>query len=234
MPEGAFANASDRRAWEMCRAALRRLKESPEPVRAKALANIAVWERNRTCHPWYARRWREVLDWPADRLEAHLLALTDEAQALRASNPFAGVVRLRRPSTLKAEPKPVRREQLEHILRASAAITGEREFVVVGGPFVEGPKVTDGTGVSAANSVRLFPYRRPDLAPLILEALGPNSPFHAHFGYCALGNPSVSEQYAVPKDSCRPDPPVGGETEVVWLVRSLEGPDIQRLSVRQP
>lgn len=73
----------------MCEMALAKLAAEPERVRGLAVANIAIWERMQSCSPWYVRRWRELLRDPD--LATILLAPTDEAQALRANNPFAGL-----------------------------------------------------------------------------------------------------------------------------------------------
>ncbi len=84
-------NASDRRAREMCRLALARLARDPDGVRARARALVELWERKATCHPWYAARWRALLDSPSDALGGVLMADTDEGRMLRANNPFAGI-----------------------------------------------------------------------------------------------------------------------------------------------
>lgn len=84
-------NTSDRRAYEMCRLALVHLTADPDGVTAKALANIMVWERQGTCHPWYVERWRHLLAHPVG-VGAVLMAENDEGQMLRANNPFAGVL----------------------------------------------------------------------------------------------------------------------------------------------
>jgi len=84
-------NASDHRAFEMCRLALEHLARDPAGVTAKARVLVDLWERNRTCHPWYWERWRELLDRPVEEIHAVLMADTDEGQMLRASAPFAGI-----------------------------------------------------------------------------------------------------------------------------------------------
>lgn len=188
MLDGALTTRSDRRAWDMCAAALVRLAEAPEVVKAKARANIELWERRQTCHPWYARRWRDLLAGPIDRLEAAVLALSDEGQALRANNPFAGAVRLPRKSPVRrAEARPVRRHELEHILRAAAGITGESEFVVVGSQASLDQFADPPPDMLISHDVYLYPYHRPELADLIDGAIGQDSLFYANFGYYADG-----------------------------------------------
>ena len=84
-----MSNPSDCRARRMCELALAKYAADPAAVRARALANIAVWERAASCSPWYIRRWRQLLE--AEDLRETLLADTDEAQRLRANDPFAGL-----------------------------------------------------------------------------------------------------------------------------------------------
>jgi hypothetical protein len=80
------------------------------------------------------------------------------------------------------------REQLEHILRASAAITGANEIVVVGsqsilGAFPRPPSPVLTQSVEAD----VFTFRSPDDAQLIDGSIGEGSPFHHTFGYYAHG-----------------------------------------------
>jgi hypothetical protein len=64
----------------------------------------------------------------------------------------------------------MRREQLEHVIRAAAAITNQYELVVIGSQAVLGA----------------FP-NAPDLADLIDGAIGEGSPFEDRFGYYGQG-----------------------------------------------
>lgn len=84
-------NVSDRRALKMCELALVKLIAEPDRIRAAAVANVATWERVGSCGDWYQSRWRELLAADPTVLAATLLAATDEGQALRANNPFAGI-----------------------------------------------------------------------------------------------------------------------------------------------
>lgn len=86
-----FANASDRRAYEMCRLALAKYREAPETIRAHALTQIEGWRRGEVCSPWYWQRWSELLALPVEGCERVVMADTDEGQALRANNPFPGI-----------------------------------------------------------------------------------------------------------------------------------------------
>jgi hypothetical protein len=78
-------------------------------------------------------------------------------------------------------------QQFEHVVRASAAITGETVFVVVGSQAVlaQHPRLPQ----SMAQSVELdiYPRFRPELAEVIEGAIGADSPFHGTFGYHADG-----------------------------------------------
>lgn len=88
---GECMNASDRRAYEMCRLALDHLARDPQGVTARAHALVDLWERKQTCHPWYCTRWRDLLGRSVEEIRAVLMAETDEGQMLRANAPFAGI-----------------------------------------------------------------------------------------------------------------------------------------------
>jgi hypothetical protein len=81
----------------------------------------------------------------------------------------------------------MRRSQLEHILRAAAAITGAEEFVVIGsqallGQFPDPPKE-----LTISIEADVFTFRSPTDAELIDGSIGEASPFHRTFGYYAHG-----------------------------------------------
>jgi hypothetical protein len=88
----------------------------------------------------------------------------------------------------------MRRPQLEHIIRAAAAITGADEFVVIGSQAVLGqfPEPPDELTVSI--EADLFTLRSSTDADLIDGSIGEASPFHQTFGYYAHG---VGEETAV-------------------------------------
>lgn len=77
----------------------------------------------------------------------------------------------------------MQRQQLEHIIRAAAAITGSTEFVIVGSQAVLGqfPQAPDELLVSIEADV--FSLRRPSDNDLIDGSIGEGSPFHQAFGY---------------------------------------------------
>jgi hypothetical protein len=88
----------------------------------------------------------------------------------------------------------VERDQLEHVLRAAAAITREDEFIVVGSQAILGAVPDAPADLKISREVDLYPRFRPELADLIDGALGEASHFDDTFGYYAQG---VGEETAV-------------------------------------
>jgi len=88
----------------------------------------------------------------------------------------------------------VNRAELEHVIRAAASISGDREIVIVGSQAVLGqfPSAPDELLVSA--DADLYPREHPERAELIEGSIGELSPFHETFGYYAHG---VGERTAV-------------------------------------
>lgn len=86
------------------------------------------------------------------------------------------------------------RQQLEHIIRAAAGITGASEFVIVGSQAVLGqfPQAPDELLISIEADV--FSLRDPADNDLIDGSIGEGSPFHQTFGYYAHG---VSQETAI-------------------------------------
>lgn len=79
------------------------------------------------------------------------------------------------------------RDQLEHLVRASAAITGGDEFVLVGSQaiLVQFPEAP--LDLLQSMELDLFATRDPLDAELIEGSIGEGSPFHRTFGYYAHG-----------------------------------------------
>ena len=79
------------------------------------------------------------------------------------------------------------RTQLEHILRAAAAIADERHFVVIGSQSVLGqfPQAPDALLVSIEADI--YARAAPAKSDLIDGAIGELSMFHQTFGYYAHG-----------------------------------------------
>lgn len=85
------------------------------------------------------------------------------------------------------------RSQLEHILRAAAAITGGDQFVVVGSQAILGQCIAPPPELIESMEADLFSARSTDDAELIDGSIGELSPFHRTFGFYAHG---VSESTA--------------------------------------
>ncbi len=81
----------------------------------------------------------------------------------------------------------MRRQDLEHVLRAAAAITDETEFVVLGSQAVLAQFETVPADMLVSTEADLYPLNRPELADLIDGCIGRDSPFHETFGYYADG-----------------------------------------------
>lgn len=82
----------------------------------------------------------------------------------------------------------MRREDLEHLIRAAGAISGSRRVVVIGSQAILG-QFPQGAPPRATLSMEadLFPIDAPDTADLLTGSLGELSPFHAVFGYYGDG-----------------------------------------------
>ena len=77
------------------------------------------------------------------------------------------------------------REQLEHVLRAAAAISNELSFVVVGSQAVLLSFPNAPAELLRSREVDLYPALRPERADLIDGAIGAMSMFDETFGYYA-------------------------------------------------
>ncbi len=86
------------------------------------------------------------------------------------------------------------RDQLEHLIRAAAAIAADDAIVVIGSQAILGqfPNAPEPMRVSV--EADLFPLHHPERAGLIEGSIGELSPFHETFGYYAEG---VAEETAV-------------------------------------
>jgi len=79
------------------------------------------------------------------------------------------------------------REQLEHVLRAAAAIAQENSLVVVGSQAVLLPFPDAPAALLVSREVDLYPALHPERADLIDGAIGAMSSFDETFGYYADG-----------------------------------------------
>lgn len=81
----------------------------------------------------------------------------------------------------------MRRSELEHLIRAAAAITNEYEMVVIGSQSILGAAPDAPDTLLQSMEADLYPLHHPELADLIDGAIGELSPFHDRFGYYAQG-----------------------------------------------
>ncbi len=81
----------------------------------------------------------------------------------------------------------MKRAELEHVLRASAAITRDSSFVVIGSQAVLLSYPEAPAELLLSNEVDLYPAIHPERADLIDGAIGQLSVFHDTFGYHADG-----------------------------------------------
>jgi hypothetical protein len=78
----------------------------------------------------------------------------------------------------------MKKQQLDHVLRAAGRITGEKQFVIIGSQSLHGkyPDLADAILLSA--EVDLIATKKPEQTELLNE-IGVASPFHQSFGYYA-------------------------------------------------
>jgi len=85
-------------------------------------------------------------------------------------------------------------EQLRHLLRAAAAATGEKVFVVVGSQAILGSHPDAPRSLRKSIEGDTYPKDNPEKAVEVEGAIGELSPFHQEFGYYAHG---VSPETAI-------------------------------------
>ena len=81
----------------------------------------------------------------------------------------------------------MRRTDLQHIIRAAAAIADENEFIVIGSQTILGRYRNAPEALLQSTEADIYVRNRPELADLIEGALGELSPFENTFGYRADG-----------------------------------------------
>ncbi len=79
------------------------------------------------------------------------------------------------------------RSELEHIIRASADVTNQYEFVIVGSQSILGPLPNPEAVFTMSAEADIYPLQAPGLAEKIEGALGEGSQFHDTYGYYAQG-----------------------------------------------
>lgn len=81
----------------------------------------------------------------------------------------------------------MKREQLEHIIRAAATIADDDEIVIVGSQSILGQFPSAPEEMLLSMEADVYPRHHPDRADLIDGSIGEGSPFHTTFGYYAQG-----------------------------------------------
>jgi len=79
------------------------------------------------------------------------------------------------------------RDELEHIIRASADITQQYEFIIVGSQSILGALPAAPEEFRASREADIYPLQQPELAEEIDGAIGEGSQFHDTYGYYAQG-----------------------------------------------
>jgi len=82
---------SDIKSLEYHRLVVKKLRQDPSLIK-KALGNIRRWKKQNQYPQPYLEDWLTHIDKGLDHLCAFLLSETDEAQRLRSSSPFAGIL----------------------------------------------------------------------------------------------------------------------------------------------
>jgi hypothetical protein len=81
----------------------------------------------------------------------------------------------------------VRRDEFEHVIAAAAAVSGEREIVVIGSQAILGSFVNPPERMLRSMEADVYPLKAPEKAREIHGSLGDGSYFHGTFGYFADG-----------------------------------------------
>lgn len=79
------------------------------------------------------------------------------------------------------------RAQLEHLIRAAAAIVDDDSIVVLGSQAILGQYPDAPEAMRVSVEADLFPLHHPERADAIEGSIGELSPFHETFGYYAEG-----------------------------------------------
>jgi uncharacterized nucleotidyltransferase DUF6036 len=81
----------------------------------------------------------------------------------------------------------MRRSEIEHVIRASGAIAGDDQIVVIGSQSILGEYPSAPDQLLASMEADIYPMNKPELADKVDGAIGEGSSFHAEFGYYAQG-----------------------------------------------
>lgn len=88
----------------------------------------------------------------------------------------------------------MQRTELEHVIRAAAGITGEKEFVIIGSQAILATFPNAPEALLVSNEADIFHLTNAEITDAIDGTIGELSSFHLTFSYYAHG---VSEQTAV-------------------------------------
>lgn len=81
----------------------------------------------------------------------------------------------------------MKRDELEHIVRAAGAIAGSSKLVILGSQSILGGHPHPPAALLVSMEADLYPLDDPTKADLIDGSIGELSPFHEQFGYYAHG-----------------------------------------------
>lgn len=81
----------------------------------------------------------------------------------------------------------MQRHELEHLIRAAAAITNEYEIMIIGSQSILGAFPNAPEFLLQSMEADVYPLHHPELADLIDGSIGELSPFEERFGYYAQG-----------------------------------------------
>lgn len=81
----------------------------------------------------------------------------------------------------------MRRDQLEHLIRACADIAGDDDIVIVGSQAILGLHPDAPPSLLGSLDADVYPRSHPERADVIEGAIGEGSPFQETFGYYAHG-----------------------------------------------
>jgi hypothetical protein len=79
------------------------------------------------------------------------------------------------------------RTQLEHVIRAAAAIADDPEIIVIGSQAIHGQVPNPPALTLMSMEADIYPRNRPERADLLEGAIGELSAFHDLYGYYAQG-----------------------------------------------
>ncbi|MDE2051582.1 MAG: hypothetical protein KGJ72_11245 [Gammaproteobacteria bacterium] len=90
----------------------------------------------------------------------------------------------------------MKKQQVDHVLRAAGRITGEKQFIIVGSQALHGKHPDLADCIVRSAEVDLLAPKMPDRTEWLI-AIGAYSPFHEEFGYYA--DPVSEESATLPR-----------------------------------